>query len=413
MKVLRVYHLGRDAAHRARERALAAAGVEVTLVVPSAWPGPDDVTDEPFEVRELPVRRAGDQNRHTWSGDLRAFVEAVAPDLVDIHEEPVSLAARQWMAAAGARPVVMYSAQNLDKRWPPPFSRHERRALRRVQAFYPCSQQAAAVLRGKGFAGRIDVLPLGVDESVFSRGAQELPSSSVRLLLAGRLVEHKGLVAAVRVLHGVAAHCRERGASVHLDVVGRGPDEGRGRESAARLEVADQITWHPWVSAGELAELYRQAHVVLVPSRATATWVEQYGRVITEGWSCGAVPVGYASGSIPEVTGDGGMTVPEGDVEALIAAVCQLVDEPQRWSAHRGCDPPVASSWSTVAAQQRNLYDAALSASPPVASGRRAARAEFGAPARTAVSARPFAAPVLRSNHLLHRVVDTLASGGR
>ena len=37
MRVLRVYHGGRDPAHRARDRALVEAGVELTTVVPAQW----------------------------------------------------------------------------------------------------------------------------------------------------------------------------------------------------------------------------------------------------------------------------------------------------------------------------------------------------------------------------------------
>ena len=128
MRVVRIYHAGRDPAHRSRDRALVRAGVDVTLVVPSAWPGPGGgLAGEPFDVVEVDVARSGDVNRHRWQGDLAALLDRLAPDVVDVHEEPVSVAGRQWLAAAGTRPVVMYSAQNLDKRWPPPATGARRR----------------------------------------------------------------------------------------------------------------------------------------------------------------------------------------------------------------------------------------------------------------------------------------------
>ena len=404
MRVLRVYHSGRDSAHRARERALAAAGVEVVLAVPAAWPPQEALHAEPFEVLELPVTRPGDVNRHGWSGDLAAVLARVAPDVLDVHEEPVSVAARQWLAVAGDRPVVMYSAQNLDKRWPPPFSAYEKHALARVAAFYPCSRQAASVLRGKGFAGRVEVLPLGVDEAVFTRGAQVLPTDEVSLLLAGRLVPEKGVRDAVQVL--AAVHSTR---AVRLTVVGQGPEQVAASALAVSLGVADLVDWVPWVDAPRLAALYRRAHVVLLPSRATSTWVEQYGRVITEGWSCGAVPVGYASGSIPEVVGESGVTVPEGDVDALCRAVVGLLDDPARWEALRFPAASPVSSWAVVAQRQQALYDAVLTGPGPSAqTGRPAARAEFGPPAATSVSERPLALPVMRDSRLLHRAVERL-----
>ena len=70
MRVLRVYHSGRDPAHRARDRALVEAGVDLTLVVPSAWPdggAQRQLSAEPFRIVELEVRRPGDVNRHRYA----------------------------------------------------------------------------------------------------------------------------------------------------------------------------------------------------------------------------------------------------------------------------------------------------------------------------------------------------------
>ena len=112
---------------------------------------------------------------------------------LDIHEEPVSVAARQWLAAVPSDlPVVMYTAQNVDKRYPPPFAQYERAAHRRVAALYPCSRQAASVARGKGFSGLIEVLPLGFDDTLFCPGEQYVDDAEIVLGLVGRLVPEKG-----------------------------------------------------------------------------------------------------------------------------------------------------------------------------------------------------------------------------
>ena len=55
------------------------------------------------------------------------------------------------------------------------------------------------------------------------------------------------------------------------------------RARAAALGLADRLELLPWRPASELADIYRGTHVVLVPSRPTTTWVEQFGRVIVEG----------------------------------------------------------------------------------------------------------------------------------
>ena len=408
MRVLRVYHAGRDAAHRARERALVAAGVDVTLVVPASWPeagAQRELSPEPFPVVELDVRRPGDVNRHAYADPdaLARTVAAARPDVLDLHEEPVSVAARQWLRAAGALPVVMYTAQNIDKRFPPPFAQSERAALRRVDALYPCSRQAAAVARGKGFAGRVEVLPLGVDRSV-TPGDQRADDAEVVLALVGRLVPEKGVRDAVRVL----ARLRARRAA-RLLVVGEGPERGPAEALAAELGVADALEVLPWQPADRLAQLYREVHVVLVPSRATATWVEQFGRIVPEAQGAGAVVAAYASGAIPEVCGGAGALVPEGDVDALGRTVTGLLADPARFAALRsaGLARAAAARWPVVAARQAALYEQAAAtrgARPgvpgPAAVRRGLAEREFGPVAVLAGGLRrPFAAPVLRTDN--------------
>lgn len=378
-------------------------GVDLTLVVPSTWPAHGaeaSLSTEPFRMIELPVRRPGDVNRHAYA-DQHSIAEVLAevrPDVLDLHEEPVSVAARQWLEAAEDLPVTMYTAQNVDKRFPPPFAQWETAAYRRVQALYPCSRQAASVARGKGFGGLIEVLPLGIDP-VYSPGRQSAADDEVRLGLVGRLVPEKGVTDAVRVL----AHLRRR-RPARLLVIGSGPEEGPARERARELGVAEAVEFVPWQPLPTLAGLYRELHVVLVPSRATETWVEQFGRIILEGQASGAVVAGYRSGAIPEVAGDAGVLVDEDAADDLAREVAALLDDAARFAELRdaGIRRSGEVTWSAVAARQANLYDRVASVrrqpgrSAAGAAGRALARAEFGPPARLLGGERPFAVPILR-----------------
>lgn len=414
MRVLRVYHAGRDPGHRRRERALIDAGAELTLVVPRQWPDSGaqaQLSPEPFRIIELDVERAGDVNRHKYAAAaaVRSVVEDVKPDVIDIHEEPFSSASRQWLRAAGPRPVVMYTAQNIDKRFPPPFAQYERAALGRVAALYPCTRQAASVARGKGFAGAIDVLPLGYDDTLYSTGQQSVNSESIVLGLVGRLVAEKGVLDAVRVLAVVRA---ARPARLHL--VGSGPELEPARRLAAALGVADALDVTPWAPVTDMAAIYRSLHVVLVPSASTQTWVEQFGRIIVEGQASGAVVAGYASGSIPEVGGDAAVLVDEGDVDALADAVTDLVKDPGDYERrrHEGLRATADLGWAAIGRRQVALYESVLTGGtarvqiPATPRGRRAAaRAEFGAPARTTAGERPFALPYLRRDTVVSRAL--------
>ena len=68
-----------------------------------------------------------------------------------------------------------------------------------------------------------------------------------------------------------------------------------------------------------MAAAYARFDVLVLPSRTTPTWKEQFGRVIIEALWCGVPVIGSDSGEIPwliELTG-GGLVFPEGDSDAL------------------------------------------------------------------------------------------------
>ncbi len=412
MKVVRLYHGGRDPAHRLRDRALLDAGAEVVLVIPRRWAGSEhhDHVDEPgLRVVEVDVRRPGDVNRHTLT-DAAAFMEVVTdvgPDLVDIAEEPFSSVAHQILGLLPATlPVVTYTAQNLDKRWPPPFCWWERQAFARVNGIYPCSRQAASVVRGKGFTGVVQPIPLGFDPRRYHPGDQQAGDETLQLGLFGRMEAYKGVLDAVRVLAAVRRH-----RSARLTLVGEGPALADALDLAARLQVDGAVEHHPWQPLDRLVESYRAVHFLLAPSRATPRWVEQFGRTLIEGQASGCVVAGYASGSIPEVAGPGALIVPEGDADALAAAIVALAGDPAAFASARevGTTRSRRYSWEQVAEQQVAFYRTCM-AHPPTPPGPAASRrprasavAEFGRPATVNGQERPFALPILRSDTPLSR----------
>ncbi len=99
--------------------------------------------------------------------------------------------------------------------------------------------------------------------------------------------------------------------------------------------------------------------VLALVSRTTPTWKEQFGRVIVEAHACATPVVGSDSGAIPEVVGEGGLIVPEGDVPAMAAAICVLLNDPGRRRSlglvgRRQVDE--RWTWARVAEQTRMLY---------------------------------------------------------
>jgi glycosyltransferase involved in cell wall biosynthesis len=114
--------------------------------------------------------------------------------------------------------------------------------------------------------------------------------------------------------------------SARLIFIGNGPER---EQLAARPGVTVQTEWRH----DEMYRAYAQLDVLVVPSKTTPTWKEQFGRVIIEALWSGVPVVGSDSGEIPHLiqrTG-GGEIFPEGDVVRLASILDELaVDSGKR-----------------------------------------------------------------------------------
>src|SRR5207253_9392469 len=141
--VLRLFHSAVVPEYRERERLLRERhGWDVHVACPPSWPeGGSVVHAEPCDdvpLHVLPVHGRTHPILFWYAGGaLRRLIRELRPALVDVHEEPYSLAAAGALRAAGPLPVCVYTAQNIAKRYPLPFRLSERRVPRRAAAAYP------------------------------------------------------------------------------------------------------------------------------------------------------------------------------------------------------------------------------------------------------------------------------------
>ncbi|UKJ62249.1 glycosyltransferase [Cellulosimicrobium cellulans] len=385
MKVLRVSHSAVVDAWRERERGLRARGLDVRLLSARSW-------DE-GGTRVALVPRPGEPVRgvRTFGTHPALFVYDPVPlwralgqdwDVLDLHEEPFALATaevlalRRLRALLGRRPAppyVLYSAQNLAKRYPWPFRWFESRALRSATAVSVCNDEAGRIVRAKGARGRVETVPLGVDPAVFSPVPDDTPDAArrghgsgrstgrstdrvpgrLRVGYAGRLASHKGVDV---LLAAVAADDR-----FDLVVAGEGPDRA-SLERAAR-PLGDRVRFVGALDGDDLVAFYRGLDVLAVPSRETPGWVEQFGRVAVEAMACGVPVVATRTGALPDVVGGAGLLVPPDDPEALRAALVRVLDEDGLADRLRaaGADRAASCSWAEVARRYEDLYATAVS----------------------------------------------------
>ena len=359
LRVLRISHSGVVTSWRERDRILRRSGVDLTLVTAARWEEGGSMVEFSPDGDEfaVPVRTVG-RHPNLFVFDPRPLWRLLGTgtwDLIDMHEEPFGLAVAEVLILRWLRkrrtPYLVSSAQNIDKRYPPPFRWIERWSLRGAGGAYTCNVEAGEILRRKGLRGELELLPLGVDVDRFRPGDREPPSDRLRVGFVGRLIPHKGVDVLVR-----AVALDER---LSADVYGAGPEASALGVLAVDLGVADRVRFHGHVDETALPQVYPRLDVLAVPSVPVAGWLEQFGRVVVEAQASGVPSVASSSGALPEVVGDAGILVPPGDPAALAGALVQLLDEPGLWARLRGAGSESVGrySWAAVAASQHDLYD--------------------------------------------------------
>jgi glycosyltransferase involved in cell wall biosynthesis len=328
-------------------------GGEITIVAPASWRneyGGQTLRRWPaFEgsLQPLPVWLAGNIPLHVYRARIGPLLRRQSPDLVFVHHEPYGPATFQFVTAARRMglPVGVYSSQNIVKRYPPPFSWMERAVYRRAAFAATISPAVAESLRAKGYRGPIALMPPGIDTSSFaSRPARRDEGRPFTVGYIGRLAEEKGVDTLVDAL------LRPATAGMRALIAGDGPAAADLRARAAGSGMNGRISWVGYVSHDRVAGIYGEVDLVVVPSRTTAAWSEQFGRVVIEALATGVPVLTSDSGELPTLIADtgGGWTFPEGDADALAARLAGLAAAPEERHARGVCGR----------ARVRELYDA-------------------------------------------------------
>jgi glycosyltransferase involved in cell wall biosynthesis/GT2 family glycosyltransferase len=356
VRVLRISHSAAVADWRGRERSLRALGMDLRLLSARRWhaggaetslePGPED--------EAIPVG--------TWGRHPALFLYDPRPlwrelgatyDVIDVHEEPFALATAEvlllrWLRRNDA-PVVLYTAQNLYKRYPPPFRWLERYALRHASGISACNTAAAAIAESKGFAGRARVIPLGVDlDRYAARAEPSAPRGSVVTGFVGRLVPEKGL----QTLLDAA----DREPRLSVRIAGAGPMAADLRAAIAARGLADRMHLLGAIAPDSVPAFYSTLDVLAVPSIPRAGWTEQFGRVAVEAMAAGVPVVSSDAGALADVVGGAGVIVPAGDPAALSRALIEAATTRAPELRAAGLERAAACSWEAVAHEYAGLY---------------------------------------------------------
>ncbi|MHA7179654.1 D-inositol-3-phosphate glycosyltransferase [Arthrobacter sp. MDB2-24] len=154
---------------------------------------------------------------------------------------------------------------------------------------------------------RVDVVAPGVDLSTFhpgdrgaARAALAFSPDEFHVVFAGRIQKLKG----PQVLVAAAAEIRRRRPDIPLAVSILG--SGSGSEALAlqplidHFGLTDEVRLYPPVTAVHLAQWFRSADAVVMPS-----YSESFGLVALEAQACGTPVVAANVGGLPQAVSDG------------------------------------------------------------------------------------------------------------
>jgi glycosyltransferase involved in cell wall biosynthesis len=347
--------------------------IELTLLTPEVWNQFNTPCVSPEKnpahryrlIRQQPIawglKNHGLRNASHVYRNLGRLIADCQPDILELWEEPFFAvswqAARHFLRQNPQGKILFFSAQNVAKRRPPPYTWFEKYLFKRAQVCVAMNAEVPEVLKAKGWRGQNLILPLGLDPNKYAKAfsgntERKLPGCVIGFL--GKLTEQKGisdLLAAMEMIAG-------SGVKASLLVVGAGEMKEKISRRLAALPLPNLLL--DSVTHDEVPQALAQMDVVVMPSWTMPGLKEQFGRVAAEAMAAKRTVVVSDSGELPNVVGEGGVVFPERNPSALAAALRKLIDDPvyrQQLAAAGHARALDKYSWKVIADRQVALYE--------------------------------------------------------
>ena len=313
----------------------------------------------------LPVWLPGQIHLHWYTNELGRQLDIFRPDILFVDEEPYSFPAAQGvhLAAKCGYKLIVSSKENIKRRLPLPFGWIYSAVLDRCERVVVVSEQCREVLVDRGYKRSISLVAHGVDPNIFTPQTQPgrpegLPPSGPLVGYVGRLARQKGVLDLIAAGQLAAS---DGAPEFSLVLIGEGPLRGELARIARGSDGGPPLCIVGHIRHNQIPEYIAALDVLVLPSRTTPQWKEQFGRVIIEALACGVPVIGSDSGHIPYLIGDtgGGLIFPEGDIRRLAECIEQLLSDPleARELGRRGREQILAKyTWEQTARQLREVF---------------------------------------------------------
>ncbi len=319
--------------------------LQITLLIPSVYlEGAKLVCSgeggEGYKVEKLYAifGKSGRQHLHFYPS-LFFTLRRIKPDIIHLEEEPESLVSFETIYLSKyLRPIpkiVLFTWRNLEKTHKEWRLLHPQRyvypmvenyTLKNIDYLIAGNQEGSKIFKRKGYKWPIKVIPqYGVDTNKY-KVLENTKSLKTRFGLSGFVVGYVGRLWKPKGIGTLLKAISQIDRKFTLLLLGSGPDRNKYLELAKSLGIDNKIRMVSSVKASEVVKYLNCIDILVLPSRTTPEWKEQFGRVIIEAMACEVPVIGSSSGEIPNVIGDAGLIFKEGDVKELAGKISILMD---------------------------------------------------------------------------------------
>jgi glycosyltransferase involved in cell wall biosynthesis len=373
IRVLRIAHSSLTPALRERERALVRRhpDIDLQVICTPRWREAEiDVNAQPDDLFPvITARRLFSKHPQLFAYDPWPIIKALRshrPHLIDLSHEAYSVACAELLTLfslfAPKVPIVMQTNQNIHHKYPPPFNWLEQRGFRRIAATYVCSETVREVVRAKGCDKPAPLITFGVNLKDFQPPKKARPRDrNFTIGFFGRMLPGKGLNILGEALQKI------RSEDWQILLVGDGPERAAFEQQLADYNLSNRARFTGSIHYQFVPPYFHEIDLLVIPTETTARIREQFGRVIVEAMASEVPVIGSTCGAIPEVIGDAGLVVPEGDVDALAEALRKMIsDESLRAPLAKAGRERVVRlySWDKVGDDTYQLFREVLAATP-------------------------------------------------
>ena len=190
--------------------------------------------------------------------------------------------------------------------------------LHNIVTVSDCSRQDIARDFGLQPAG-ISLVHNGIDTEVF-QPREEIKRNPLRLMAT---CSADAPLKGVRYLLKAYAKLLRDYPDLELLLVSKPLPGGKTEKLVRRLKIADKVQFVNDISTERMVDYYAEAAIAVVPSV-----YEGFGLPAGEAMACGVPVVSTDGGALPEVVGDAGIIIPTKNVDAMVAAIKALLEDP-------------------------------------------------------------------------------------